>query len=177
MRMMPAALTTGLAIVATLALRAQAPARPDFSGVWTFEPSTELATTYGVLGDRVTIEQTDTAIVIPRPIVVTTIATGSPVRTTEMIPARYRFGERASPSPRFPCEVARADWDGPRLIIVRTPTRSPGCSSLGTESRYTLRLDAERRLVVEFTSAGRREGNDALPPIDLPLITVSRYRK
>ena len=175
------ALAGGVMLAASLAIHAQGPVPPSFSGVWTFlkEPDGPVFQ-QAVLGDRFTVEQSATALVITRPMMV---KRSGEAATREDYHYTYPFNESDTPEPQ--CAVAKAGWDGPSLIIVTTYRNSGGCYSLSKQTKVILHLDNDGRLVVEQTttyshgsfSLANVVGGRLIPGDEPQVVWINRYEK
>ena len=168
-----------VALAATLAV-AQAPPRPDLSGVWSFvKDSANTTPQWGVLGDRFTIEQGPTSLTMTRDFMEKHVG-----QDAHLVQYRftYPFNETDTAEPM--CAVAKSGWDGPSLIILTTTATAPGCYSTVKRTKVILRLDDDGRLIVEQTSTyphgsamATHVGGRLIPGEEPQVIWVNRYER
>jgi hypothetical protein len=167
-----------LALAATLA--AQAPAHPDFSGTWTFvkDPAGP-ALQAGVFGDRFTIEQGPTSLTMTLDFNERRLS-----EPAHLVQYRFTYPFNESDTAEPMCRVAKTGWDGPSLVIVTTMSQAAGCYSFQKQTKVSLGLDGDGRLVVEETATYKpgsamatHVGGRVIPGDEPQVVWVNRYER
>lgn len=130
----------------------QPPARPDFSGSWTFDRAKSMQPWNGriviaaTLGDECVVTQDARSLKLA-------ITVGG-----QKVTAVYRFeGESRNLSPGDIPVTSRTSWDGDRLVIASTSAANVKEQAVTIETRRVLWLQANGDLIIERTGTPASE--------------------